>query len=328
METGGAGNLTSIPARSAEPVEVVAEPVEANAPGELTLSVCIVTYRARDLLRDCLRSLQENTRLRYEVIVVDNGSGDGVVEMLRQEFPAVQLIENEGNAGYTAPMNQALRQGKGRYLLQLNPDTIVLPQALDQLVAFLEEHPQVGICGPKVLNRDGTLQKPCRRGESRPWAVISYFSGLAERFPRSKLFGEYLMSYMDEDETHTVAGVSGSCMLIRRAVVEQIGYLDERYFAYQEDADFCFRARQVGWQVYFVPAAHIIHYGGMGGSGVQPFRSIYEWHKSYYLYYRKNLAKDYFFLFNWVYYSAMFFKLMVSLLSNVLRSKVKDGKGR
>lgn len=262
------------------------------------------------------------------MIVVDNGSKDGVAEMLQEEFPAVQFFENESNAGYTRPMNQALQAGVGRYLLQLNPDTLILPGAIDLLVRFLEENPVVGICGPKVLNKDGTLQKSCRRGEPRPLAVISYFTGLSRLFPRSKRFGGYLMSYMGEDETHAVAGLSGSCMLIRRQVVDQIGYLDERFFAYQEDADYCFRARQAGWQVYYVPGAQIIHFGGQGGSRVQPYRSIIEWHKSYFRYYRKHLAKDYFFLFNGLYYAAMGIKLGLALLVNFLRREKFAGPRR
>jgi hypothetical protein len=288
---------------------------------EPDLSVCVVTYCAKDLLRDCLLSLCENTALDYEVIVVDNGSKDGVDQMLHQEFPGVKFLANKTNLGYTFPMNQALRQAKGRCLLQLNPDTLILPQALEKLVGFLDTHPQVGICGPKVLNRDRSLQKPCRRGESTPWAVLTYFLGLSALFPKSKLFGQYLMNYMGEDQTHLVAGVSGSCMLIRRAVIDQIGYLDERFFAYQEDADFCLRARQSGWQVYYVPAAQIVHFGGYGGSRVQPYRSIYEWHKSYFRYYRKNLANEYFFLFNWFYYLAMFIKLFISLAINFIRTE-------
>jgi hypothetical protein len=279
----------------------------------------MVSLNSCGYLRDCLHSLAENTRASYEVIVTDNGSTDGTQAMLAAEFPYVQLIQNQRNEGYTRPMNQALQRGRGEYLAQLNPDTVVLPGALDELIAFLVAHPEVGVCGPKVLNRDRTLQKPCRRGEPRPWAVFSYFSGLAALFPKSRLFGEYLMSYKDEDETHAVAGVSGSCMLIRRAVIDRIGYLDERFFAYQEDADYCFRARQAGWEVYYHPQAQIIHYGGMGGSRVQPFRSIYEWHRSYYLYYRKNLARDYFFLFSWLYYLAMGAKLLLSLGLNFIR---------
>jgi hypothetical protein len=279
-----------------------------------------VTYHARDVLRDCLRTLCENTRLRFEVIVVDNGSGDGVVEMLQREFPQVHCIRNDHNMGYTLPMNQALKRGQGKYLMQLNPDTLILPEAVDRLVAFMEAHPEVGISGPKVLNRDRTLQKPCRRGEPRPWAVLTYFTGLSGLFPRSRLFGQYLVSYMDENTAHPVAGVAGSCMLIHRKVIDQIGYLDERFFAYQEDADYCYRARQSGWEVYYVPQSQIIHYGGLGGSRVEPYRSIFAWHRSYFIYFQKHLAKDYFFLFNWIYYLAMILKLLSALLINFLRS--------
>jgi hypothetical protein len=283
-------------------------------------SICIVTYQARDHLRGCLQSIADHPPShRYEIIVVDNHSTDGTVEMLKSQFPQVQIIKNNENKGFTAPTNQALRQARGDYLLLLNPDTRVHPQAFDALIAFMKEHPDAGICGPKVLNLDGSLQKPCRRGESRPWAVFSYFLGLSRLFPKSKLFGEYLMNYMDEDVIHQVAGVSGSCMLIRRQVIDQIGYLDELFFAYQEDADYCLQARHAGWNIYYVPTARITHYAGEGGSKVQPYRSIYAWHRSYYLFFRKNYAADYFFLFNWFYYLAMGVKLLLALVLNLLR---------
>lgn len=293
------------------------------------LSVCIVTYKARDYLHESLRSLKENTCLpNLELIVVDNGSRDGVGEMLQQEYPAVHFIQNEENAGFTRPMNQALRVARGDYLLQLNPDTIILPGALDQLVGFMDSNVEAGICTPKVLNRDRTLQKSCRRGEPRPWAMISYFLGLSNLFPRSKFFGGYHLNYLDENETNEVAGVSGSCMLIRREVIDQIGYLDEQFFAYQEDADYCFRARQAGWRIYYMPQAQIIHYGGQGGSRVEPYRSIVEWHRSYWIYYRKHLARDYFFLFNWIYYVLMFLKFCLALVTNFLRKEKFAGPRR
>lgn len=292
-----------------------------DMPDPPDVSVCIVTYKARELLRDCLKSLQGNTDLAYEVIIVDNGSGDHVSDMLSEEFPSAHLIENTSNLGFTAPMNQALKQGKGRYLLQLNPDTLILSEALDRMVAFMDAHPEIGICGPKVLNRDLTMQKPCRRGEPTPMAVIAYFLGLSARFPKSKTFGGYLLNYLDEDETSSVDGVSGSCMLIRHEVVDKIGYLDERFFAYQEDADICRRTREAGWNVYYYPPAQIIHFGGQGGSGVEPFRSIIAWHKAYFQYYRKHLAKDYFFLFNWFFYLAMLLKLITALVVNYIRKE-------
>lgn len=291
------------------------------------LSICIVTYQARDYLKACLESVCANPpQGEYEVIIVDNHSTDGTLAMLAQGFPGICLLENETNQGYAAPMNQALRQAKGRYLLQLNPDTLIHPLAFARMIDFMESHPEVGICGPKVLNTDGSLQMPCRRGESRPWAVISYFLRLSRLFPRSQFFGGYLLNYLDEDEVHEVAGVSGSCMLLRRQVLEQVGYLDERFFAYQEDADYCFRARKAGWKVYYAPTAQVTHYGGQGGSRVQPFRSIFEWHRSYWLYYRKNLAADYFFLFNWLYYLSMLGKLGGSLLVNLLRKEKYAGR--
>jgi GT2 family glycosyltransferase len=292
------------------------------------LSICIVTYQSRKFLEDCLRSIYANTDLLFEIIVVDNGSTDNVVQMLEDEYPKVQVIRNPKNEGYTKPMNQAMRKAQGRYLIQLNPDTLVLPDSLKQLTAFMNENPNVGICGPKVLNSDATLQSPCRRGEPTPWAVITYFLGLWRLFPKSRFFGQYLLNYFDEDITHPVDGVSGSCMVVRREVIDQIGYLDERFFAYQEDADFCFRARQAGWQVFYVPNAKIIHYGGVGGSRVEPYRSIIAWHKSYYLYYRKNLANRYLFFFNWLYYLLMLLKLLTSLLVNSLRKEKIAGTER
>ena len=297
--------------------------------GPANLSICIVNYQASDYLRGCLGSIMVNPpQGAYEIIVVDNGSTDGSRKMLQDEFPTVTVIANPANLGFTAPMNQALRRAQGQFLLLLNPDTLIHPQAFDRLLDFMQEHPQVGICGPKVLNTDGSLQAPCRRGESRPWAVISYFLRLHRLFPDSKLFGGYLMNYMDEDTTHEVAGVAGSCMLVRGAVIDQIGYLDERFFAYQEDADYCFQARRAGWQVYYVPAAQVTHFGGEGGSRVQPYRSIFAWHRSYWLYYRKNLAGDYFFLFNWVFYLAMLVKLALALLVNLFRPAKRAGRQR
>lgn len=287
---------------------------------EPVLSICIVNYKVRDLLKDCLESIyQYPPAFSFEIIVVDNHSEDGSIEMLAQDYPQVRCAERAGNDGYTLPMNQALKMGAGQFLIQLNPDTIVQPGAFDQLVYFMQQHPEVGICTPKVLNRDGTLQKQCRRSAARPWDAFTYFSGLSKRYPKSRRFAGYLMTYLDEDEVNEVEAVSGSCMFIRRAVVEQIGYLDELFFAYQEDADFCFRAREAGWKIYYVPQAKIIHFGGQGGSRIEVYRSIYQWHRSYFLYYRKHLAKHYFFLINWFFYAAMGAKLALNLLVTLLR---------
>jgi GT2 family glycosyltransferase len=245
--------------------------------------------------------------------------------MLEENFPDVKLLQTQKNEGFTRPMNRAIRAAQGRYIALLNPDTLIHIGAFDRLCDFLDTHPETGIVGPKVLNPDGTLQAPCRRGDSRPWAVISYFSGLSKLFPKKAFFNGYLLTHLDEDETNLVDGVSGSCMLVRREVVEQIGYLDELFFAYQEDADYCLRARQAGFQVYYYPEAQITHFGGQGGSRVQPYRSIIAWHKSYFLYYRKHFASDYFFLFNWLYYAAMGVKFIFAMSKNALSRNAFGG---
>ncbi|HSB67078.1 MAG TPA: glycosyltransferase family 2 protein [Anaerolineales bacterium] len=317
----------------------------------LDLSICIPTLNASAYLHNCLKSIRDQTsylfwvhpdsavsvepstsvepeKLGFELIVVDNASTDDTLAMLQDEFPAAIIIRNDRNEGFTHPINQALQQSQGRYMLVLNPDTIILPGAINELVNYMDDHPETGICGPKVLNRDGSLQKACKRGVSRPWAAFTYFSGLSSIFPHSKLFGGYLLNYLDENAIHEVDGVSGSCMLIRRQVVDGIGRFDEHFFAYQEDADYCFQAKKAGWKVVYLPSAQIIHFGGQGGSRVQPYRSIIEWHRSYYLYYRKNLARDYFFLFNWFYYFLMAIKLALSLIANSFRTDKFAGPRR
>ncbi|MHC1732024.1 MAG: glycosyltransferase family 2 protein [Bacteroidales bacterium] len=288
--------------------------------GAPDLSICIVSYNTRDLLSDCLSSLYAaGLRASFEVIVVDNGSGDGSVEMLRQAYPQVRVVENHSNMGYTRPNNQALKLASGNYAVLLNPDTYVCPGAFDTLIGYMDAHPEVGVCTPKVLNRTGTLQKQCRRSAARPWDVVTYFTGLSRLFPKSPLFARYLKTYLDENQTSEVEAVSGSCMLIRRVVIEQIGYLDEAFFAYQEDADYSFRVRQAGWKIHYVPGAQIVHYGGHGGSQVQVYQSIYHWHRSYFLYYNKHLAREYFFLVNWAMYGLMSAKFLLAIVSAALR---------
>lgn len=317
MGTNSTINLAGIPASNEKQLKTV------------KLSVCIVTYNAREWLRECLDSIEENTQLdNLEVIVVDNGSKDNVKELLNRDYPQVRFIGNDSNQGYTRPMNQSLQAARGKFLMQLNPDTSILPAAFDQLIDFMDDNLEIGICGPKVLNRDGSFQKQCRRGEPRPLAMISYFLRLSSLFPNSKLLGGYLLGYEDEDATIEVDALSGSCMVIRREVIDQIGYLDEQFFAYQEDTDFCVRARQAGWKVYYYPQAQVIHYGGQGGTKVEPYRSIIEWHRSYWLYYKKHLADDYFFLINWIYYLLMIVKLGVSLAVNFLRQERYAGPKR
>lgn len=287
------------------------------------LGVCIVTRSSKDVILDCLASLFEQTStLEMDVVVVDNDSQDGTVDEIRLNFPTVNLILNNENVGYARAVNQGLQALNARYYILLNPDAVILDHALERLVQFMEETPQAGICVPKVLNRDGTLQYQCRRGEARPGEVFSYFLGLDRVFPHDQRFNGYLLRHLDNDKVNEVKAVSGSCMVIRHEVTEQIGYLDELYFAYQEDTDYCLQARRAGWKVYYVPLGQVIHLGGRGGSGASPYFGVYQWHRSYYLYYRKNLAKDYPFWFNPFYYLVMLMKMLIGFVG-VLLSREK-----
>jgi GT2 family glycosyltransferase len=171
-----------------------------------------------------------------------------------------------------------------------------------------------------VLNADGSFQAQSRRGEPRPSAVFGYFLGLGKLFPKSKPLNAYLMAWLPEEQIAEVKAVSGSCMFIRRECWKQISGFDEAFFAYQEDSDFCNRARAKGWKVMYVPLSSVIHYGGEGGSKAQPVRAIFEWHRSYFVYFRKHYARDYFFLFNWFYYGVMGLKLLLALLKNAIKS--------
>lgn len=288
----------------------------------MDLSICIVTYNACQRLRDCLVSINKFAPLcSYEIIVVDNASDDGTLKMLANEFPQVRLIQNTRNEGYTKPLNQALNAANGEYLAPLNPDTLLTQDLFGPLLNFLRYHPQAGIITPKVLNQDGTLQLQCRRGEARPLEVLGYFLHLERLFPGNRKLGGYLMRWLPEDEVAEVPAVSGSCMLIRREVIEQIGLFDEQFYAFQEDSDLCFKARQAGWKVYYVPTSTVVHFGGEGGSAVRPYFGVYQWHRSYYLYYKKNLAKDYCFIFNWFYYGIMAVKLAWAMLFTLFRIK-------
>jgi hypothetical protein len=296
---------------------------DSNQPLKPELSICMVTYQACQYLKDCLDSIyQSPPRRSFEVIVVDNGSTDRTVEMLRTDFPQVRLITLSSNMGYTQPMNRALKSAVGHYRVQLNPDTLVRPGAFDALADFMDAHPEAGICTPRALNRDGSLQLQCRRSEGRPWDAFTYFSRLSRLFPNQARFAGYLMTYRDNCEIYEVQAVSGACMFIRADLFRQIGYLDEIYYAYQEDSDFCLQARKAGWKIYYLPQAEIVHYGGEGGTRIHPYRSVYEWHRSYFLYYRKNFARDYFFLVSGLVYSLIFVKYLIAV-TKIFFSKEK-----
>ncbi|KAB2841752.1 MAG: glycosyltransferase, partial [Melioribacteraceae bacterium] len=227
------------------------------------LSIIIVNYNVKEFLQNLLQSIEKaSSNLSVETIIVDNASDDGSIEMLHKNFPQIKLIENKKNIGFGAANNQALEIAKGKYILLLNPDTIVKEDTFSEMIKFFETHSGAGMAGCKVLNPDGTLQLACRRGFPGPWTSFTKVIGLSKIFPNSKLFARYNLTFLDENQTYEVDAISGSFMMLRKEVYEKIGGFDPDFFMYGEDLDLCYRTQKAGFKVYYVHSTEIIHYKG------------------------------------------------------------------
>jgi len=230
----------------------------------MKLSIIILNYNTKKLLIQTLKSI--SPKLSHEIIVVDNASTDGSTQAVTNQFPDVILIKSTKNLGFAAGNNLGLKKAKGQYLLLLNSDTQVVGDALEKAVNYLDENLQVGLLTPKLLLPDGAIDLSCHRGFPTPVNSLLYFSRLSSRFPNSRLLSGYHQTYQNFDQIHPIDVISGAAMFIRRQVIDQIGFLDERFFMYAEDIDFCLRAHQAGWQTMYFPEAVIIHHKGASGS--------------------------------------------------------------
>ncbi|MFA5422299.1 MAG: glycosyltransferase [Phycisphaerae bacterium] len=231
----------------------------------MDVSVIIVSFNTRDILEKCIESVYAQTNsLQTEIIVVDNASSDGSADMVAQRFENVQLIRNGRNVGFAAANNQAIGKAKGKYILLLNSDTVVLDRAIEKVFAFAEKNQQAAVVGCRVLNPDGTVQRTCSMFPSALNMVLSS-SYLYKLFPRNKFFGREMMTWWDRNDVREVEVVSGCFMLVRREVVEQVGLMDEEFFLYAEETEWCYRFAKAGWKMMFTPDAEIIHYGGASG---------------------------------------------------------------
>ena len=226
------------------------------------VSVIIVSWNTQDILRNCLRSIYEQGGdVDFEVIVIDNASTDGSAEMVRKDFPQVILIENSENRGFAAANNQGIAIIKGRYVLLLNSDTIILDNAIDKTLYFADAHPESAVVGCRVLNPDRTLQRTCFMFPSILNMLLSS-TYLYKLFPKNKFFGREQMAWWDRSDVREVEVVTGCFMLIRQKAIQQVGTMDEQFFMYGEETDLCYRFRQAGWKVMFTPVCEIIHLGG------------------------------------------------------------------
>ncbi len=227
-----------------------------------------------------------------EVIVVDNASTDGSDDMVAAEFPWVRLIRSPRNGGYAFGNNQALTSCRGRDVLLMNPDTLMPPGGIAGLLECLKAHPEAGVIGPKLLKPDGSMHLACRRSFPTPSVAFYRISGLSRLFPHSPRFGRYNLTFVDPDQAIEVDSVCGACLLVRSAVIERIGLLDERFFMYGEDLDWCLRTRLMGWTVRYEPGIVVQHQHG-ASSRKRALRTTYHFFRAMDLFYRKHYIGRY-----------------------------------
>ena len=225
----------------------------------IELTISMVNTNNRDLLKACIESVYETTKkVRFEIVVVDNASPDGSVEMVRENFPEVKIVQNDSRRGYGDSHNRALEVSEGEYFLVFNEDMIVLPSALDTMIEVIKKDKTIGALGCRTLRPDGTLSIPCSNFPNLSRDLFHCF--LSRFFPKSRMCIK--MNYLNYDEEQDVDVIVGCCMLIPREVINKVGLFDPQFFIYSEEFDVCKRIKNAGWRVHFTPKAEVIHYGG------------------------------------------------------------------
>ncbi len=282
------------------------------------LGIVIVNWNTRDYLRRCLETVAASRGIeRYHAVVVDNASTDGSAEMVQQLFPQVDVIENEANIGYPRANNVGLRhlgyrapgdvaESAPRYALLLNPDTELPPDALSQMVSFMDLRPDIGVAGPKLVLDDGSLDKACRRGFPTPLVSFYHYAGLARLFPRNRRFGRYNMTFADEDTELEVDSVVGAYMQVRKEAIGRVGLLDEAFFMYGEDIDWAFRIKAAGYKVWYHPAVTVRHVK-RAASRKNP-KAQFEFWRAMLIFYRKHFRRTTFFPVHLLILTALLFK--------------------
>jgi GT2 family glycosyltransferase len=257
------------------------------------ISIIIVSWNAKDMLEKCLVSISnQSNRYQIETIVVDNASTDGAPDVVKNNFPEVTLIQNSANLGFAKANNVGISNSNGRYVCLINSDVVVLDNCLDRMCEYMDSNPEIGVLGPRVLNPDGTLQQTCRKFPNL-WDGFCRATALDKVFPQSRIFGRQFMTFITHDEARTVDYLSGCFMMVRKRSMEQVGLLDEAFFFYAEDKDWCKRFWDNGWAVGYYPNAEAIHYL-YGSSNKDPVRYYIQEIKANMQYYKKHHSRSVF----------------------------------
>lgn len=255
----------------------------------LDCSVVIVSFNSAADLPACLDAVRRTTRVSHEILVVDNASTDGTPELVARSYPNVRLIRNQHNVGFARAANQAFHEAQGRTLLLLNPDAMVHEGAIDRCVAFLDTNRDVGVVGARVNNPDGTLQRACRRSVPTPMVSLFRLGGLKRLFPGHPAARAYNLEDADPAMTTDVDAVSGAFLMVRSEALRAAGGMDERYFLYAEDIDFCMSVARAGWRVVYYPEAVVTHKKG-ASSRQSRLAANREFHRSMALFHQKHFA--------------------------------------
>lgn len=292
------------------------------------LTISIVNASNKELLRDCLESIYKNTKkISFEVYVIDNALVDGSVEMVKNNFPNVNLIINKEPKGFNENHNQVLRIFNSRYFLLLNEDTLILENALDRMVEFMDNDKKIGALGCKLLNPDGSLQLSCRTFPNLKTSFFQ-FTYLYKIFKKSKIFGSYLMSYWNHNNIREVDQVMGACLMLRKETIEQVGLLDEQFFVFFDEVDYCFRIKKSGWKIVFYPDAKIIHYVSQSFKKWEESKVFYQYHLSMYKFFKKHYGKKKLFFLKFLVIFGLLLRtigwLFIYLFSPNNRKRAKD----
>jgi hypothetical protein len=256
----------------------------------MDVSIIIVNWNTCRFLEECLQSVYDQTKIiDFEVIVIDNASTDGSAEMVKRVFPNVILIENKENRGFAAANNQGIKAGKGKYFLLLNSDTIILDNAVEKVVKFSDSHDKAAVVACKTLNFDRSLQPNCFMFPSVLNLFLSTFY-LCHLFPRNSFFGRERMSWWDWKDSREVDVVTGCFMFVRREAIDLVGMMDDSYFMYFEETDWCYRFKKAGWKILFIPDAEIIHLGGSSSKQVRS-EMLQQHIRSMLLFFRKHRSR-------------------------------------
>ena len=259
-------------------------------PPSIKLSITIVNTNEKHFTIPCIQSVYDQTKdTKFEIVVTDNNSKDGSVEAIRKKFPDVVIIENKKNAGFTEANNQSIRIARGDLIFCLNPDCKVLDRAIDKMAAFMDDHPQCGILGSKLLNGDGSLQPSARNFIYSLNLMLQHL--VPWKFLPKSWAGKYVLEYWDHTETRIVDWVIGASLMIRRKTIADIGLKDEKYFIFHEDNDWCWQAHTKGWPTFFYPDAEIIHYGSQTVKSIWGSKLTLEVYKAQQTFILKNWGK-------------------------------------